>query len=566
MHQIPVITIFVRHSADCPHAGEANAEFYKRCNCRKHLRWTESGEQKRKATKERTWAGAERVKRELELAYENAGKPAEPDKPVTVKEAIEFFLENKAGQNLRGGLGKYRLHLGRLAEFCEKRSLYFLRNVGLPDLTKYRATWESVYPSSVTRQKVQERLRSFFRYALNADFIAKNPAAALSPIKVDVPPTLPLEPDQYQALLDKVPEVFADPVKAAGVRAFIRCMRYSALAIGDTACLERTKIHHDTRKGITRIVTSREKTGVHVGVAIPPDVVRELETIANGNQRYVFWPNSEVNPKTAATTWGDDLRPVFHAAGMPKGHSHQLRDTAAVEWLNAGIPLEEVSRLLGHRSIKTTERHYNPWVKSRQDRLDTLVMATWNGEVAHWTVAGGKKVIDAIEANVNAIKELPGFAQMDNSELVLHALEEFLRGHRVTKEQRAAGSELDVPEPQLKVILVPEAIPEQRPLPPSPAVAPQVPASPPAAFPAPVAKKPRGKRPKPSLPLLTKEDKLAWRRFRKGYSNSKHLAKRDNQPIPPAPDYAAWIPPSYRKRQERASETRVVTEAPSESS
>jgi hypothetical protein len=48
-----------------------------------------------------------------------------------------------------------------------------------------------------------------------------------------------------------------------------------------------------------------------------------------------------------------------------------------VEWLKEGIPLEEVSKLLGHASIRTTEKHYAPWVKSRQDRLDDLVMATW---------------------------------------------------------------------------------------------------------------------------------------------------------------------------------------------
>ena len=29
------------------------------------------------------------------------------------------------------------------------------------------------------------------------------------------------------------------------------------------------------------------------------------------------------------------------------------------------------------RPVRTTEKHYAPWVKSRQDRLDDLVMATW---------------------------------------------------------------------------------------------------------------------------------------------------------------------------------------------
>jgi integrase/recombinase XerD len=33
--------------------------------------------------------------------------------------------------------------------------------------------------------------------------------------------------------------------------------------------------------------------------------------------------------------------------------------------------------LRGHDSIKTTERHYAKWVKSRQDRLDDLVVKTW---------------------------------------------------------------------------------------------------------------------------------------------------------------------------------------------
>jgi DNA-binding transcriptional MerR regulator len=52
--------------------------------------------------------------------------------------------------------------------------------------------------------------------------------------------------------------------------------------------------------------------------------------------------------------------------------SHRLRDTFAVDLLEKGVPLEEVSKLLAHESIRTTERHYAKWVKERQDRLDQL--------------------------------------------------------------------------------------------------------------------------------------------------------------------------------------------------
>lgn len=374
----PIITIFVRHDADCKHADEP---FYKQCGCWKHLRWSYNGKQYRRAAKCKTWAGAERIKREIELSHETAGKPVKPDRPATVRQAVETFIHDKQGQNLSAGvIGKFGRELGRLVEFCEHKGKFYLPEVTLPDLTEFRSSWHSDYPSSITRQRVQARLRAFFRYAQSAGYIQRNPAADMSAIKVKQVPTLPLTPEQFKKLLDTIPEEFPDATRAARVHALIRCMRYTGLAIRDAVCLERSKIQYDAQKKITRIVTARAKTGVDVSVPVPPDVARELNAVANGDPRYVFWQTGSGKPESAVTNWQHDLRAVFHKAGMPKGHPHQLRDTAAVAWLNAGIPLEEVSRLLGHSSIKTTEKHYAPWVKSRQDRLDSLVMATWKKE------------------------------------------------------------------------------------------------------------------------------------------------------------------------------------------
>jgi site-specific recombinase XerD len=42
-----------------------------------------------------------------------------------------------------------------------------------------------------------------------------------------------------------------------------------------------------------------------------------------------------------------------------------LRDTFAVELLLVGVPLHDVAMLLGHKSIKTTEKHYAPFVMAR---------------------------------------------------------------------------------------------------------------------------------------------------------------------------------------------------------
>ena len=59
----PVITIFVRHSADCKYAGD---EFEKRCRCPKHLRWSHERKQHRVSARTRSWPVAEDKKREIE--------------------------------------------------------------------------------------------------------------------------------------------------------------------------------------------------------------------------------------------------------------------------------------------------------------------------------------------------------------------------------------------------------------------------------------------------------------------------------------------------------------------
>ena len=156
-------------------------------------------------------------------------------------------------------------------------------------------------------------------------------------------------------------------------------MRWSGLAIRDAVTLERAEIQHDAR-GIYHVVTARQKTGTHVSVPIPPDVAKELLAVANANDKYVFWTGDGTG-ETIAKTWANRyVRPVFEAAGIPcDGHmlSHRLRDTFAVDLLQKGVPMEEVSKLLGHTSIRTTEKHYAAWIKGRQDRLDALVMGTW---------------------------------------------------------------------------------------------------------------------------------------------------------------------------------------------
>jgi site-specific recombinase XerD len=287
---------------------------------------------------------------------------------TTIHEAIAVFLQDKESQNWTPKVvQRYRLDLNRLARFCNQAGIKHLQDVKLPILSAYRATWKSIYPASRTQRKTQTRIRSFFRYAVAADWIDRNYAEGLSTIKDRSKPTMPLEPEEYEVLVKAItPALFPELETLQRMQALILLQRHTGLAIADAVKLDREDVQYHEKKKFYRVVTSRAKTQVAVYVPVKEEVATAVINLPKG----ALFPGS-------LSQWHRRYRTAFDAAGLPEGHSHQLRDTFAVESLKAGIPLEDVSRLLGHSSISTTEKHYAPWVPSRQDRLDFIVRGSW---------------------------------------------------------------------------------------------------------------------------------------------------------------------------------------------
>ena len=170
---------------------------------------------------------------------------------------------------------------------------------------------------------------------------------------------MPLTASEVQALL-------AASEDQPRERALILLMRYSGLAIGDAVTLRRTAVAG------TELTLRRAKSGELVTVDLPDGVVRAMASIPVPNEDY-FWWSGKGKPVTRAKYWRVRLGAIADRAGVAGFRPHRLRDTFAVSLLGQGVAMEDVSALLGHSSISTTERYYAPWDRRRRERLMRIV-------------------------------------------------------------------------------------------------------------------------------------------------------------------------------------------------
>jgi integrase/recombinase XerD len=345
------ISVYTRHADTCAKRDDTQ---WKRCKCPKWLYCIEWKPVPQRSAKTRSWDEAEKRARKIE-----AGESIEPE--VTIQKGVDAYLSDMKDRNLSPDYqAKLKRELGELTEWARHRPLHYLRELGLAELGDWRRTWKG---NATTRFKRQERIRSVFLYWIRHGWLKTNPAASLSRIKQEHNPTIPLTREEYAR---------AEQCCATErTLTMLQLLRWTGLRVTDAATLERSRLTDDDK-----IFLYTQKTGTPVRVLIQPDLARRLRSLPNLNPKYFFWSGTS-KKKSAGVRWWENLKAVFIKAGIPHAHPHALRDTFAVECLLKGVPIEQVSVLLGHSSIRVTEKSYAPWNKARQDQLEESVKKTW---------------------------------------------------------------------------------------------------------------------------------------------------------------------------------------------
>jgi site-specific recombinase XerD len=362
-----LLTIYRRHVKGCAHKQEGRK--YRRCRCPIWADGFLNGVEIRESLGLRDW---ERAQQRI-YTWEATGAPNIKREDTTIEQASRAFENDAKARGLREStLKKYRVLFKQIQDFARAEGLHLIKQFDLGTLRRFRESWND---SGISALKKLERLRAFMRFAHTSGWIDVDPTRHLKSPKVTHAPTLPYTQDEMIAMLAACAELPDNYGKVGGengrrARALVLFLRYTGMRIGDGVTCAADRLNGD------RLFLYTQKTGVPVNVRLPACVVAALGATRKVSNEYFFW-SGEGKADTASGNWRRTLRRVFKLAGVKDGHPHRFRDTFAVELLLAGVPLERVSVLLGHTSIKVTEKHYAPWIRARQEQLEADLERSW---------------------------------------------------------------------------------------------------------------------------------------------------------------------------------------------
>jgi integrase len=350
-----MLTIYKRHIKDCGNRSRTA----KRCACPVWVQGTLKGKPVRESLKLSNWEAAQKIVRSWEIDGRSA--------PVSLKDAGDRFVADLKARELSSEtIAKNERTVNELVEYLGENTS--LPSVTLNDLGKFREAWKL---RPITARKKLERIRSFFKFCIERDWIEKNPAKGLLPPKeIDIE-RKPYEPGELEKIEWAIPLFPAKGIygeaNSSRLKVFITVLRWTGLRIRDVVQLKKSQVQGEY------IILRTQKNKKPVKLLLHAEAKEALDGVDNPGE-YFFWSGLG-NAKSCVGDWQRTLARLSKIAGF-RIHAHRWRHNFAADLLSKGVPVSEVAAILGN-SPRIVERHYSQWIDARQSSLDKAVKSAW---------------------------------------------------------------------------------------------------------------------------------------------------------------------------------------------
>jgi integrase/recombinase XerD len=414
--QTLTVKVFTRHSKQC---SKHDDPLWRKCDCRKSLYIYDRGAVRYQSARTRSWAKAEsrareemdardpvkqalraieeekkRIKEaeEARLAAEEARRAEALAQRITVEAALDEWLAGLPKKS-RSRTVQFRALASKLKSWAREHGIVHLVEIKSPQLYAWRGSWSSKARNkrdrlgSSTQNLYVSHLHRFFKWALQAEYIERDPSLIVKREKFDHVQTQPLRnAEQFEEILEATRKLDAEPssVRKEGqygrdLRAIFLLQRWTGIRLVDALLMKRTNIRH----GMMTIVTKKNRKLIK-NRPLPQQVLEALDAIPK--QPHVrdgcyFW-SRRCHEDNLTPVWAERIKELNRYLKLTNDEnkpmefrSHMLRDTFAVELLLLGVALEKVSFLLTHDSVRMTEKYYAPWVEKRRKQVHVELVA-----------------------------------------------------------------------------------------------------------------------------------------------------------------------------------------------
>ncbi len=242
----------------------------------------------------------------------------------------------------------YSKDVEQFVDFLLKRNKTDPKQVVTEDFDDYKEELRALRYSEKSISRKLNSLKSFFRFLKNQDIIVDNPVQQVSHPQYSVTPPRVLTPMEYRALRDAVK-------KDRRMHAIIELLLQTGMRISELAALTVENISLPKRQIFIAPQASHEKRIVPLNNAAIT-AIKDYSQIRPRSKERAFFLTKSCRPFLVRNIRSAIDR-YFKIAGIKEAKVNDLRHTFIVEQLAAGVPLVNVSRIVGHKRLSTTERY-----------------------------------------------------------------------------------------------------------------------------------------------------------------------------------------------------------------
>lgn len=187
-------------------------------------------------------------------------------------------------------------------------------------------------------------LNGLFKWLIKKRIIYSNPVDSIDPIKCTKKVKKPLSSQEV--------ELIRSACESERDLAIVECLYSTAVRASELLHLDRNDISF-TSDDITVLGKGSKERITYLNARAHIHLKNYLNSRTDNNPA-LFVSCKAPHERLTRRGLEDIINRISQSANVSNVHPHRFRRTSATDLLNAGMPIEQVQELLGHKSIETT--------------------------------------------------------------------------------------------------------------------------------------------------------------------------------------------------------------------